>query len=545
MVKAELEYNPYLLETIIKFNGREPRINSRVEKYLHSNLQDWINDIPEIFIEEMNGGHFEIIFSGTVTDYNEVTLAFEKAGAFEDNVIISHKEKLGERSSKNKQIKELLDWFESSPNNNFTYDKFREKNEELFDDTYPLVVLQNKRRGIPGPNWADVSIEQINETADLNNTDLNNVPVVVTVGSENINSIQETTKFLKKRNDVSDSQVFFLLDRELGLEQSVVIRTLMDLGYNNPQIVSELNSSPIRRYYELYPQTEYIHSVIKVLRHELALVEEKLKEKDAISKVSNSENNEKAKKLENRIERLKEADSRILNREKMDILPECSQAKIDLLLNIINWRKKKTKITSEEDAMSLSIELSKEISFNYDDFSKRVFEIEQTVSASISSNLKDLYVMAEYDKDFFPKGIKMDKFIIRHTPRIEQELMNIKEYFPVRKKEQGLFFVPKYSNDELDIEMETTYYTQKWREYSVGIVEQMADSLIQSRVDAIKKYEEQIAETYHDHLTDLINQFESEREIIIQHLSDEEKQFQTDKKWLAEFKNKMKIIERG
>ena len=32
MVKAELSYNPYLLETKIKFNGEKPRINSLVEK---------------------------------------------------------------------------------------------------------------------------------------------------------------------------------------------------------------------------------------------------------------------------------------------------------------------------------------------------------------------------------------------------------------------------------------------------------------------------------------------------------------------------------
>ena len=33
MVKVELEYNPYLMETVVRFDGREPRINSLVEKY--------------------------------------------------------------------------------------------------------------------------------------------------------------------------------------------------------------------------------------------------------------------------------------------------------------------------------------------------------------------------------------------------------------------------------------------------------------------------------------------------------------------------------
>lgn len=33
MVKAELSYNPYLMETIVNFNGQAPRINSQIEKY--------------------------------------------------------------------------------------------------------------------------------------------------------------------------------------------------------------------------------------------------------------------------------------------------------------------------------------------------------------------------------------------------------------------------------------------------------------------------------------------------------------------------------
>ena len=44
MINAELSYNPYLMETKIKFNGQRPRINSLVEKYQEMNLQSWITD---------------------------------------------------------------------------------------------------------------------------------------------------------------------------------------------------------------------------------------------------------------------------------------------------------------------------------------------------------------------------------------------------------------------------------------------------------------------------------------------------------------------
>lgn len=33
MANAELQHNPYLLETEVKFNGQDPKINSQIEKY--------------------------------------------------------------------------------------------------------------------------------------------------------------------------------------------------------------------------------------------------------------------------------------------------------------------------------------------------------------------------------------------------------------------------------------------------------------------------------------------------------------------------------
>ena len=38
MINAELSYNPFLMETEIRFNGQPPRVNSLVEKYQNMNL---------------------------------------------------------------------------------------------------------------------------------------------------------------------------------------------------------------------------------------------------------------------------------------------------------------------------------------------------------------------------------------------------------------------------------------------------------------------------------------------------------------------------
>ena len=38
MVYAELSHNPYLLKTVVTFNGQEPRSNSQIEKYLSKRI---------------------------------------------------------------------------------------------------------------------------------------------------------------------------------------------------------------------------------------------------------------------------------------------------------------------------------------------------------------------------------------------------------------------------------------------------------------------------------------------------------------------------
>ena len=99
MVKAELIYNPYLLQTEVRFNGNPPRINSLVEKYQNEKLQTWVGKVPSIFYDEMNGYDFELDFSGTELDFEEVKKSFLNAGVKHDRVQIFHKGELDSRKA--------------------------------------------------------------------------------------------------------------------------------------------------------------------------------------------------------------------------------------------------------------------------------------------------------------------------------------------------------------------------------------------------------------------------------------------------------------
>ena len=86
MANAELQYNPYLLETEVKFNGQDPKINSQIEKYEKQLLADWVREVPKMFYDEMNGYDFDLFFSGTEYDFQKLQQTLISLGVTHDQV---------------------------------------------------------------------------------------------------------------------------------------------------------------------------------------------------------------------------------------------------------------------------------------------------------------------------------------------------------------------------------------------------------------------------------------------------------------------------
>ena len=129
MVNAELAHNPYLLETTAKFNGSAPKINSQIEKYAKQPLSDWINKVPDIFSDEMNGYDFDLYFSGTKADFEALRATFAAAGVIDD-VRLIHKETLEPVDTKLQEINNLLEWLKNNPNRWFDYSAFVAEHSE-------------------------------------------------------------------------------------------------------------------------------------------------------------------------------------------------------------------------------------------------------------------------------------------------------------------------------------------------------------------------------------------------------------------------------
>ena len=124
MVNAGLSHNPYLLQTHVTFNGLSPRINSQVEKYDNIALNDWIEKVPEIFHDEMNGYDFDLYFTETNSDFANLKAAFDRAGITQDDVRLFHKNELEDSETKSRAIDALIEWLRDNPNRRFSFTEF-------------------------------------------------------------------------------------------------------------------------------------------------------------------------------------------------------------------------------------------------------------------------------------------------------------------------------------------------------------------------------------------------------------------------------------
>ncbi len=81
MKKVFIKYNPYNLETEFIVEGKKLAQNSQIgERILPgARLQEWVEDLPRLLIDEYNDTDFDIVFHGTLLDFEDLTEVFTQA----------------------------------------------------------------------------------------------------------------------------------------------------------------------------------------------------------------------------------------------------------------------------------------------------------------------------------------------------------------------------------------------------------------------------------------------------------------------------------
>ncbi len=84
-----IKYNPYKVETKITIDGKNIKKNSALHVQ-DKRLQEWIEDLPQILVEECNAKDFHIKFHGTLLDYEDLELVASEAKVNGINIMCEH-----------------------------------------------------------------------------------------------------------------------------------------------------------------------------------------------------------------------------------------------------------------------------------------------------------------------------------------------------------------------------------------------------------------------------------------------------------------------
>lgn len=557
MVKAELSYNPYLLETKVKFNGQEPKINSLVEKYQEGKLHAWITEIPAVFYNEMNGYDFDLDFSGTKADLEELEQAFVDSGVSTKpetkasgetapaDVRIFFKNELEDSRTKSKEIDDLLTWLNTTPNRKFDNASFRLENSELFDEPFSYLLIQASNIDTSVFDGLDLTIENANTVNELPK-DLTNTPILFYIDKNTRAEFLNFLEIVQSRHDVYEKQIFFFIHPDLNKMQ--IERIIQDKGIARPQIVSAVNDKMVSDFLGIYPIADYVVKSIKVFRKEYDSLSKILEVENEESIIQNADVHKQIDSLEESIRKLKNVNESFIQRDNLEIPSTLTAAKITLYDKIQNWQKKKNKYNNDVEATNAARKYSADISSYFETFITEVIAIFISEKDEIFRSFSALYYFAD-ENDGFKSSVKnVFDFSSYYINDLTNEFLSFREQRMVEQPEDLFIFAKKWFDKQVEprpLVPEITYSISKWRDKASEITIPKAEEIIDAVSDALRLFYDDVAKDYHEHLEKLITEKTSQKEETSDRLSDEERKLQKDNDWLAKFDDHLKIIERG
>lgn len=544
MVKVKMDYNPYLMETKVKFNNKEPRINSLIEKYYQYPIQMWVEHIPRILYDEMNGYDFDLEFSGTELDYNELVSAFNDAGITSDEVRCIHERIMEGRVDKLREINELNQWLEDNRNERLDLDAYISENNEIFDNSYSLIIIGDTSLGDFSFDYTSVSEEVISDLNEIDNTELIDTPIIFEAESISISDLQSGITSLVEKNDVREEQIFFYIKSRDNAEK--YRRMIMDLGIKDPQVILSLEEDNLVKYFELYPVSDYIRKYVLSIREKVEEIEIGLKQEKEASDKANSEVIEQLSDIENRISTIKESIQDLKDLESSNIETDWETTKDGALENVRNWKSKKTKITSNEEAIRFSEQFEEELKLLWGRFSGSISNLTMSAKQDIFYDCTELYEKGSLQT--VEGTIELDEISDDSSglSGIKDDLVEIKEE-KYEKPKEGLLnaLLKTSSTEEKEDVLVITYPCQKWREHVLEIISPMIDKMITERKNELGLYRKRLIEDYKGKLERLLSERIEEKNSISNRLSEDIKKLQSDIDWLSAFREKLEQVERG
>ncbi|CAI3269700.1 hypothetical protein CIRMBP1230_00270 [Enterococcus cecorum] len=544
MVKVELKYNPYVLETKVYFNGQLPKINSQIEKFENKRLFVWSDKLLDILYSEMNGYDFDLDFSGTKADYEKIKYLIEK-NHLNSEIRLNFVNRLEEAAKKCRRFKEMITWLKRSSIEEFHFPEFWEINQEYMIENNLLYVLVDKKVADFSIEDLDVNVESIDSISQLPEN-IGFYPVLLVLDADKEAEFRQNLLALLQRKDLIADQIFILISENVNL--AYYIRLINDLGLKQPQFIHSIDSPLIYDYFENYVRIDFLFKALKILETQKDMTSSKLDQKFETMKQNNREIFEKISKLDKEIADIQSAIEQFENWHLVMYKNEFEKLYVQLNETITHWKSRTKQIRNDSEAEKMMKELQ-------DLTEKSLFEFKNAANRLFDDKLSEL--MNIFSRLYKDSNIQ-DSFYVHSRNELiisKYEVKNFSEKLRVLRQERlvpkedifGLInrIVKNEQNKIQELVPDITYDLDKFREIACNETLPIAQNLltdIENRLQSIQLY---IVNEYKTHLSTILNEKLLEKANEANQLSATEKHLQDKKDWLIEFSGQLSEIERG
>ena len=544
MVKVELKYNPYVLETKVYFNGQLPKINSQIEKFENKRLFVWSDKLLDILYSEMNGYDFDLDFSGTKADYEKIKYLIEK-NHLNSEIRLNFVNRLQEAAKKCRRFKEMITWLRRSSIEEFHFLEFWEINQEYMIENNLLYVLVDKKVADFSIEDLDVNVESIDSISQLPEN-IGFYPVLLVLDADKEAEFRQNLLALLQRKDLIADQIFILISENVNL--AYYIRLINDLGLKQPQFIHSIDSPLIYDYFENYVRIDFLFKVLKILETQKDLISTKLDQKFDAMKQNNREIFEKISKLDKEIADIQLSIEQFENWHLVMYKNEFEKLYVQLNETITQWKSRTKQIRNDSEAEKMMKELqglTEKSLFEFKNAANRLFDDKLSELMNIFSRLyKDSNI-----QDSFYVHYKNELIISKYeVNNFSEKLKDLRRESFVPKEDIFGFINRIVKNEQNKIQElvpDITYDLDKFREIACNETLPIAQNLlidIENRLQSIQLY---IVDEYKTHLSTILNEKLLEKANEANQLSAAEKHLQDKKDWLIEFSGQLSEIERG
>lgn len=544
MVKVELKYNPYVLETKVYFNGQLPKINSQIEKFENKRLFVWSDKLLDILYSEMNGYDFDLDFSGTKADYEKIKYLIEK-NHLNSEIRLNFVNRLEEAAKKCRRFKEMITWLKRSSIEEFHFLEFWEINQEYMIENNLLYVLVDKKVADFSIEDLDVNVESIDSISQLPEN-IGFYPVLLVLDADKEAEFRQNLLALLQRKDLIADQIFILISENVNL--AYYIRLINDLGLKQPQFIHSIDSPLIYDYFENYVRIDFLFKALKILETQKNMTSSKLDQKFETMKQNNREIFEKISKLDKEIADIQLAIEQFENWHLVMYKNEFEKLYVQLNETITHWKSRTKQIRNDSEAEKMMKELqglTEKSLFEFKNATNRLFDDKLSELMNIFSRLyKDSNI-----QDSFYVHSRNELIISKYEVKNFSEKLRVLRQERLVPKEDifGLInrIVKNEQNKIQELVPDITYDLDKFREIACNETLPIAQNLlidIENRLQSIQLY---IVDEYKTHLSTILNEKLLEKAKEANQLSAAEKHLQDKKDWLIEFSGQLSEIERG